>query len=279
LLHQELSDILRRQPDLRQRGTKEIRIRTLWEAQLSEVTLLGELMNRQLEDILHRLGLRLSGSKGARIERIIEHFDATAATALTDSDPVISGESTPAASAPEPEPMPAEIEANQIAFRQRASNPQASLQPWLDALLNAHGLVRCYATEDANPTKQLKNKLSQAAAARDGLLVLLLADEAACTKAREALVERWMENAEWPKSVACIALAHPLHDPNIAVVVERTRNRWSIALRAALFPEAEVVSVASDQSAAGQPTCEDCSEKLPSGARFCPGCGSPVAPV
>src|SRR5688500_2147058 len=36
LLHQELSDILRHQPELRQSGTKEMRIRTLWEAQLSE---------------------------------------------------------------------------------------------------------------------------------------------------------------------------------------------------------------------------------------------------
>ena len=74
LLHQELADILRRFPDLRQTGTKEIRIRTLWEAHLSETTLLGELMNRQLEDVLHRLGLRLGGSKNDRIERIIHHF-------------------------------------------------------------------------------------------------------------------------------------------------------------------------------------------------------------
>ncbi len=34
----------------------------------------------------------------------------------------------------------------------------------------------------ATPTKQLKNKLSQAAAAQDGLLVLLLADGNAYTK-------------------------------------------------------------------------------------------------
>src|SRR5258708_18013487 len=55
LQHQELSDILRRQPELRQTGTKDTRIRTLWEAQLSEETLLSELTNRQLEEILHRL--------------------------------------------------------------------------------------------------------------------------------------------------------------------------------------------------------------------------------
>lgn len=57
LLHQELSDILRRLPDLRQTGTKETRIRTLWEAHLSETTLLGELMNRQLEGCTASVGV------------------------------------------------------------------------------------------------------------------------------------------------------------------------------------------------------------------------------
>jgi hypothetical protein len=48
------------------------------------------------------------------------------------------------------------------------------------------GQVRCYATEDANPTKQLKNKLSQAAAASGGVLVLMLADESSFAKASVA---------------------------------------------------------------------------------------------
>jgi hypothetical protein len=74
LQHLELSDILRRFPSLKQTGTKETRIATLWDAQLAESTLLGELMNRQLEEILYRVGLRVSGSKDARIERIIGHF-------------------------------------------------------------------------------------------------------------------------------------------------------------------------------------------------------------
>src|SRR6185503_2144673 len=103
--------------------------------------------------------------------------------------------------------------ANQSLFRQKASNPQMSLQPWLEQLLDATALVRCYATEDANPTKQLKNKLSQAAAASGGLLVLMLADDSSFSKAREALIERWMANVEWPKSVACVALAYPLAGP------------------------------------------------------------------
>ena len=273
LLQQELSDILRRQTELRQTGTKETRIRTLWEAQLSEVTLLGELMNRQLEDILHRLGLRLSGSKGARIERVIDHFESTLGTepggpASNQSEAIkVSDQSAPAA----------EVVVNQATFRQRASNPQASLQPWLDTLLGADGLVRCYATEDANPTKQLKNKLSQAAAARGGLLVLLLADEVAFTKAREALIERWMANAEWPKSVDCVALAHPRLNPSITTMIQRGKSRWAVSIRASIFPEAEVVSVSADTVVSRPAICSECGDELPGAARFCPSCGSPAA--
>lgn len=272
LQHQELSDILRRQPELRQTGTKEMRIRTLWEAQLSEVTLLGELTSRQLEDILHKLGLRMSGSKLARIERIIEHFEVTAPP---DAVRVRPEEPAPSSMPLEKRPTSAEVAANQAAFRQRASNPQASLQPWLETLMSAEGRIRCYATEDAVPTKQLKNKLSQAAAALNGLLVLLLADEAAYTKAREALVERWMANAEWPKSVACVALAHPIGNPTIHSMVERMPNPWSTSIRATLFPDAEIVSVAP-QSNDSNAQCEKCRGELPNGARFCPSCGTPV---
>lgn len=275
LLNQELSDILRRQPELRQTGTKETRIRTLWEAQLSEVTLLRELMNRQLEDVLHRLGLRLSGSKSARIERLIEHFELNLGM---EPGGVPATELGPIESCHQSAP-PAEVAANQATFRQRASNPQASLQPWLDTLLGAEGLVRCYATEDANPTKQLKNKLSQAAAARGGLLVLLLADEAAYTKAREALIERWMPNAEWPKSVDCVALAHPILNPSITTMIQRGKSRWAVSIRASIFPEAEVVSVSSNTSVSGAATCGQCGGELPGAARFCPSCGSPVAPA
>ena len=53
-------------------------------------------------------------------------------------------------------PSSPEVRANQESFRQKGSNSHASLQPWLDELLNAGGLVRCYATEDTNPRKQLK---------------------------------------------------------------------------------------------------------------------------
>jgi zinc-ribbon domain len=269
LTHQELSDILRREPDLRQTGTKETRIGTLWDAQLSETTLLGELMNRQLEDILHRLGLRLSGSKTARLERIIEHFGGTQPDGPIDD----GAQDSPAQENGHPRPPPAEVAANQTAFRQRASNPQASLQPWLDTLLGANGMVRCYATEDANPTKQLKNKLAQAAAARDGLLVLLLADESAYSKAREALIERWLDNDEWSKSVACVALAYPMGDPTVQLMVDRTTNPWSGLIQSVLFPNVEVVRVISQAISA---RCSECNTDLPRHARFCPHCGTPL---
>lgn len=273
LQHQELSDILRQQPYLRQAGTKEAKIRTLWEAQLSEATFLSDLTNRQLEEVLQRLGLKISGAKHARIERLVAHFEQT---------PSIAEGRTPDALPTAPEsanhPTEPDVLANQLAFRQRASSPQGSLQPWLDELLGTGGLVRCYATEDSNPTKQLKNKLSQAAAARDGLLVLLLADEGAYTKAREALVERWMTNAEWSKSVASIAIAYPAAEPRVSLIVERTHNTWSTALKSKIFPAAEIVRVGSDQSEADRSKCMHCFHELPNKARFCPNCGSAANP-
>ena len=206
LLHQELTDILRRFPDLRQTGTKETRIRTLWDAHLSETTLLSELMNRQLEDVLHRLGLRLGGSKNDRIERIIHHFagavlphTAPQSQRCRPQDRPCGNNADRRRSAGESEPVSAK------------SIESAGFSSALaGTAVDGSGQVRCYATEDANPTKQLKNKLSQAAAASGGLLVLMLADESSFSKAREALIERWMTNAEWPKSVACVALAYPL---------------------------------------------------------------------
>ena len=270
LTHQELTDILRRFPELRQSGTKETKIRTIWEAQRAETTLLGELMNRQLEDVLHRLRLRLGGSKLARIERVIEHFSTTEIlkTILVESTQV---QTEPSAAT---KMEGADVVRNQELFRQKASNPQSSLQPWLDQLLGGNGLVRCYATEDPNPTKQLKNKLSQAAAAQNGLLVLLLSDEASFFKAREALLERWMQNVEWPKSVASVALAYPLSVPTIATIVERSDGPWTRLIRAHLFPQAEVLVAAgsSPTQSAGSP-CVQCATGLPDGAKFCPNCG------
>lgn len=270
LVHYELSDILRRLPDLRQTGTKDTRVKTLWDAHLSERTLLGELMNRQLEDVLHRLGLRLGGSKEVRIERLITHFSnvkseqASAAVPLPETE----GHSMPLVV------LEHDVARNQHLFKQKASNPQASLQPWLDDLLEAKGLVRCYATEDVSPTKQLKNKLSQAAAAVSGLLVLLLSDADSYSKAREALLDRWMTNAEWPKSVACIALAYPIANPVIEVAIQRIPCSWGTMIRTSLFPEVEIVHV-SDGCVAETTiaTCLGCGSELALAAKFCSNCG------
>lgn len=278
LLHQELTDILRRFSDLRQTGTKDLRIRTLWQAHLAEHTLLGELMNRDLEDILHRLSLRLGGSKYDRIERIIDRFSETVHA------PAILADVHQAATLPPQDAIAAnaEIFESQSLFRQKASNPKASLQPWLEQLIDGSGLIRCYATEDENPTKQLKNKLSQSAAARGGLLVLMLADESSFFKAREALCERWMTNAEWPKSVACVALAYPLASPAVAAIVERTDNPWTQRLRHLIFPAAQVFRVKNDEHdslgvKANIAHCGQCGHELPSAARFCPLCGVPAS--
>jgi hypothetical protein len=242
------------------------------------VTILGELMNRDLEDVLHRLALRLGGSKYDRIERIINHLACIVSTHTVPSEANHATADPPQ----ERTPVDSKVLASQSLFRQKASNPQASLQPWLEQLLDGTGLVRCYATEDANPTKQLKNKLSQAAAARGGLLVLMLADDSSFSRAREALLQRWMANAEWPKSVACVALAHPLAAPTIEAIIERTDSPWAQRLRTLLFPSAEVFRVKSDEpEPPGVRTvsamCGQCGDELPSAARFCPHCGRTVS--
>lgn len=262
LKNQELVDILRRREGLRQAGSKEQRVATLWAAHVSEENLLGELMNRDLEDVLQRTGLRLSGSKPERIARLINHF--------------ADQESTSADSAPSTEPEPVSDEAlasAQLAFRHHSSSGQESLQHWLEGVLDAPGLVRCYFTEVQNPTQQLKNKLAQAAAARNGLLVLTLADSDALAKTESALVERWAANDEWSKSLACVALAQPPGNPTIEVFIERAKSAVADRLAERIFPSARRIFV-------GLPAvhCAACGDELPTGARFCPGCGTPTAP-
>jgi hypothetical protein len=72
----ELTRILQAFPDLKQSGIKETRAITLWDSHRSEATLLGDLMNREMEDILFRCGLKIGGSKAERIQRLIEHYRA-----------------------------------------------------------------------------------------------------------------------------------------------------------------------------------------------------------
>lgn len=265
LTGQDLSDILRRFPELRQSGAKDTKIRTLWDAHLAESTLLGELMNRQLEDFLYKLNLRLGGSKAARIERLIEHFGKAELPAAGEST---TTEVRPASTSPE-------IAEKQELFRQKASNPQGSLQPYLNELFEGGGLIKCYATDDENPTKQLKNKLSQAAAARDGLLVLLLGSEDAFARTKEALIERWMSNPEWPKSVAAVALGYPFGAPTIMAVIERAPGPWADMVRRHLFPAAVSYTALGAQSAPELHSCSKCNRELPSSAKFCPECGQP----
>jgi hypothetical protein len=274
LLHQELTDILRRFADLRQTGTKETKIKTLWTGHRSEQTFLGELMNRDLENILNRLGLKLGGSKRDRIERIVGHFDAvhfpthTSVVGAAVAEPDV-GRVTNANS---------EFQGRRELFRQKASNPSSSLQPWLEQILEAPGVIRCYGTEDPNPTKQLKNKLSQAAAARGGLLLLLLSDESSFSKAREALMERWMTNPEWSKSVSAVALAFPTSAPEVAAVVEHSNSSWAVKIRERLFPAVEIIRVTDKAGEANETLvvkCSECGDALPAKGKFCPNCGSP----
>ncbi len=262
LKNQELLDILRRREGLRQTGSKDQRVTSLWEAHVSETNLLNELMNRDLEDVLQRVGLRLSGSKPERVERLIGHF-AGQSVGLEDSCPVELVAS--------PVNSPAVVE-HQEAFRKNASSSQQTLQDWLEHLLESPGLVRCYGTEVANPTQQLKNKLSQAAAAKNGLLVLTLADSDALAKTEAALAERWMSNDEWSKSVACVALAQPPGSATVEVLIERASSSPGSRLLERVFPQARVISVAPPVV-----TCSKCRTELPNAARFCPTCGTPVA--
>jgi hypothetical protein len=89
-----------------------------------------------------------------------------------------------------------------------------------------------------------------------------------------------MANVEWPKSVACVALAYPLFSPTIEAIIERTDSPWAPRLRSRLFPLAEVISVRGDDR--DRPTtlvnaqCGRCGHALPTAAKFCPNCGNEV---
>lgn len=85
----ELARVLDAFPDLRQSGTKETRGATLWESHRSETTLLSNLTNRDLEDVLLRCRLKLGGSKPERVQRLIEYVaavDPDTTMAVPDGD-------------------------------------------------------------------------------------------------------------------------------------------------------------------------------------------------
>lgn len=68
--------------ELRRGGSKDVQIRTLWDAHRSEETLLDALASADLEELLRRLDLKASGSKGDRIRRLVEHFMSSTPASL-----------------------------------------------------------------------------------------------------------------------------------------------------------------------------------------------------
>lgn len=73
LTGRELQDILESFEELPTSGTKAARISNLWRSAYNETTLLAQLQNRQLEDILERMELGRGGSKTDRVIRLIDH--------------------------------------------------------------------------------------------------------------------------------------------------------------------------------------------------------------
>lgn len=93
---QHLADILCRHEELRQSGSKDQRVTTLWNSRFSERSLLDDLTGRDLEDILYRCDLRIAGAKSDKIERLMAHFKAL------DPAIAVSSESMTPTAAPEP---------------------------------------------------------------------------------------------------------------------------------------------------------------------------------
>jgi hypothetical protein len=74
LTGRELVQILENFAELPTSGSKATRVKNLWSSRYSELSLLSELSNRQLAEILERQELLLGGSKGDRTQRIIDSF-------------------------------------------------------------------------------------------------------------------------------------------------------------------------------------------------------------
>jgi hypothetical protein len=85
LTARELVHVLERFPELALSGTKAVRVATLWNSRHAESTLLTELTNRQLAEVLERNDLPLGGSKGERIRRIVGFFGGDAGPTAEES--------------------------------------------------------------------------------------------------------------------------------------------------------------------------------------------------
>jgi hypothetical protein len=83
LLGNQLAQILTAFPEARQTGTKDVRTTALWELKRAELTLLSTLTNRDLDDVMWRLRLKMSGTKRERIDRIIAYFAGLDEDSLT----------------------------------------------------------------------------------------------------------------------------------------------------------------------------------------------------
>lgn len=70
----DLTEILRSIDSSRLTGSKSAKIELVQTSRFSEQSLLMNLTNRSLESVLERLRLKISGSKGERVGRVVAHF-------------------------------------------------------------------------------------------------------------------------------------------------------------------------------------------------------------
>lgn len=126
---------------------------------------------------------------------------------------------------------------------------QSKLQAFLETQLDAHGRVRSYGTR-TDPSKQLKNKLGQANTIPGGFLTLSVETRAIHDRAVKTLVEDWVSNLGWPKTVACVGIVHPADAGwKLATIVEWTKSPFPEFVRDRLFPDVVVVPANSSPAA------------------------------
>lgn len=131
------------------------------------------------------------------------------------------------------------------AFLAKFRSVAAETEP-LEALLKAQlklDRLRVYETTESNPSRQIKNKLSQAAPkAPHGMLVLKLVDAAALERARAAFETKWADNNDWSKELSCVVLGHPLDGGFEPVVAIHWRPLPASTRLREFFPKLEIVS-------------------------------------
>ncbi len=137
-----------------------------------------------------------------------------------------------------------DFSAAQATFHERHGSSlggSPELADWVAQVLGGKAEVRHYATSDASPSKQLKNKLAQAASAGPGVLVLLSLSGTAYEKGLKALVDGWHRNG-WAREAPCVALVGPAPDGSWAIrdlVISRPTTLPD-SIQNLLFPEARL---------------------------------------